>query len=135
MAQDDGSIDDVAGVYVHDCFSIGGMLQMRQLGLLRDPEREFESGNPRALLRGKPGERFYSRNGKNPINPDGGLLYMGHPVGATGVIQIAHAVEQLLRRAGPYQIEDTSKGMMLTYNVGGLVTLPSVTVVGRPMRL
>jgi acetyl-CoA C-acetyltransferase len=56
-------------------------------------------------------------NGKIPINPSGGLKSKGHPVGATGVAQIAEVVEQLRGSAGKRQLKNAKRG--LAQNMGG----------------
>ncbi len=43
--------------------------------------------------------------GKLPINPSGGLIGAGHPVGATGVRQMLDAWRQVTGNAGEYQVE------------------------------
>ena len=64
-----------------------------------------------------------------PINPSGGLLAKGHPVGATGLGQIYEAVLQL-RGTHPNQVRDAAIG--LTHNLGGTGVACSVTILGRP---
>jgi acetyl-CoA C-acetyltransferase len=71
--------------------------------------------------RGKAHKFFESgdaeRNGYLPINPEGGLKARGHPVGATGVYQVAEIALQLMERAGPSQVEGARIG--LSVNIGG----------------
>ena len=57
--------------------------------------------------------------GDLPVNPSGGLLGKGHPVGATGVAQVAEIVWQLRGEAGKRQVEGAKVG--LTHCSGGLV--------------
>lgn len=57
--------------------------------------------------------------GAQPVNPSGGLLSRGHPIGATGLAQACEAFVQLTGRAGDRQIEGARVG--LTHNVGGFV--------------
>ncbi|MGE0823984.1 MAG: beta-ketoacyl synthase N-terminal-like domain-containing protein [Candidatus Binatia bacterium] len=57
--------------------------------------------------------------GRIPVNPSGGLLAKGHPVGATGVAQIAEIFWQLRGEAGKRQVQDAKIG--LTENGGGLL--------------
>ena len=57
--------------------------------------------------------------GKQPVNTSGGLLAKGHPVGATGVAQIAEVYWQLKGEAGGRQVEGAKLG--LTENGGGAV--------------
>lgn len=55
--------------------------------------------------------------GTIPVNPSGGLLRKGHPVGATGLAQIVELTEQLQGRSGPRQVEGARLG--LAHNGGG----------------
>ena len=79
---------DVAEVY--DPFSIAEIVYARALGL---------------------------DAGRTAINPGGGLLGRGHPVGATGVAQLAELVWQLRGQAGPLQFDGAAVGM--AHTVGG----------------
>lgn len=55
--------------------------------------------------------------GRLPVNPSGGLLSRGHPVGTTGVAQLVELVEQLRGQAGSRQIEGAKVG--LAHCIGG----------------
>lgn len=72
--------------------------------------------------------------GRLPINPSGGLIARGHPVGATGVAQIVELAEQLRGRAGPRQT--TSARIALAENAGGSLgngpAACSITILGVP---
>jgi acetyl-CoA acetyltransferase len=57
--------------------------------------------------------------GRHVVNPSGGLLSKGHPVGATGIAQIYEIVEQLRGRAGARQVTGARVG--LTENGGGFL--------------
>jgi acetyl-CoA acetyltransferase len=57
--------------------------------------------------------------GRIPVNPSGGLLRKGHPVGATGLAQITELVEQLRGQSGPRQVEAAKVGM--AQNGGGSI--------------
>ena len=57
--------------------------------------------------------------GAKPINPSGGLECRGHPIGATGLAQIAEIVYQLRGDAGERQVEGARLGM--TENGGGFI--------------
>jgi acetyl-CoA acetyltransferase len=60
-----------------------------------------------------------SLGGRLPVNPSGGLLRKGHPIGATGIAQIVELTEQLQGRSGPRQVPDARVG--LAENGGGYV--------------
>ncbi len=102
---------------VHDCYSIAELLHYEDLGFCKKGEggKFIEEGRP-------------NLDGEIPINPSGGLLSKGHPIGATGVAQIVEITEQLQGRAGKVQVPDAEVG--LTHNLGagdsGLVAFVSV---------
>jgi acetyl-CoA acetyltransferase len=58
-------------------------------------------------------------DGRIPVNPSGGLLSKGHPLGATGAGQLVELVDQLRGRAGDRQVPGARLG--LAHNCGGLV--------------
>lgn len=91
---------DVKVAEVHDCFTIAEILAIEDLGF-------FKKGTGgQATL---DGETTYG--GKVLINPSGGLKACGHPVGATGVKQVAYLAE-LLEKGIEYKYA-------LAHNVGG----------------
>ena len=92
--------EDVDFAEVHDCFSIAEVLRVEGLGL-------FEQGTyPDALERGEA-----DIGGRLPINPSGGLLGKGHPLGGTGVAQVVELVRQLRGESGARQIEGAKVGL------------------------
>ncbi|WP_254547411.1 thiolase C-terminal domain-containing protein [Halomarina pelagica] len=97
--------DDVDVAEVHDCFSITELITYEDLGLCADGEggRFVEEGHPHL-------------DGDTPVNPSGGLLSKGHPIGATGVAQIAEIFEQLRGEAGDVQVDAPEVG--LQHNIG-----------------
>lgn len=68
-------------------------------------------------------------NGVLPVNPSGGLLGRGHPVGASGLVQIAELYRQLVGEAGPLQAGHPRVG--LAQSVGGLGSHNFVTLLER----
>ncbi|MCD4833212.1 MAG: hypothetical protein K8R31_05405 [Bacteroidales bacterium] len=103
------TINDVATIEVHDCFTVAGILMVEALGLAKPGEgTDFViNGNT-------------SRKGKFPMNTTGGLIGWGHPTGGTGVHQAVTIWEQLTGKAGEAQIDipsDRPYGM--TVNMGG----------------
>ena len=83
----------------------------------------------------KPGESWkaieegvIALGGKCPINPSGGLIGAGHPVGATGVRQVLDAAKQVTDTAGDYQVEGAKT--VQTLNIGGSGTTSVSFVVG-----
>ena len=66
--------------------------------------------------------------GKLPVNPSGGLIGLGHPVGATGVRMMLDSWRQVTGNAGDYQVEGAKN--FATFNVGGSATTSVSFVVG-----
>jgi acetyl-CoA C-acetyltransferase len=64
-----------------------------------------------------------------PVNPGGGLIGDGHPVGATGVRQVYEAYQHLSEQAGARQIPNAKR--YLTFNMGGSLTTSVAMVWGR----
>ena len=98
--------DDVDVAEVHDAFTIAELLYYEALGFC-------EKGDAAKLL--EDGET--SLGGRIPVNPSGGLLSKGHPIGATGTAQIAEVVRQLRGQCGDRQVEGARVG--LTHCTGG----------------
>lgn len=92
---------------VHDCFSIAEIIACEDLGFFGKGKAAREIGKGETRL----------GNGRPVVNPSGGLKACGHPVGATGVKQIAEVVSQLRSEAGARQVKGAKIG--LTHNVGG----------------
>jgi acetyl-CoA C-acetyltransferase len=103
---------------VHDCFTIAEMMAYENLGFAKP-------GEGKELIRAK--ETY--KEGKIPVNVDGGLLSKGHPIGATGGSQIRTIVLQLRGEAGPMQVKDPEIG--LVHNIGGVGLYGNVTILGR----
>ncbi len=103
---------------IHDCFTIAEMMAYENLGFA-------EPGEGKELINAK--ETY--KEGKIPVNVDGGLLSKGHPIGATGGSQIRTIVLQLRGEAGPMQVEDPEIG--LVHNIGGVGLYGNVTILGR----
>jgi acetyl-CoA C-acetyltransferase len=83
----------------------------------------------------KPGESWKSIDdgiieigGKLPVNPSGGLIGCGHPVGATGARQLLDAYKQVVGIAGDYQVPGAKK--VATLNIGGTATTNVCFIVG-----
>ncbi|EFQ84837.1 thiolase, C-terminal domain protein [Aeromicrobium marinum DSM 15272] len=102
-------IDDIDVVEMHDCFSITGLVTLEHLGLVGGGK------GPELIHDGS-----IERTGRLPVNPGGGLLAAGHPVGATGVRMVLDAARQVTGTAGAQQIEGARR--VLTVNVGGSFT-------------
>lgn len=111
------SAGDVDVVELHDCFSIAEIIDGEDLGLM-----------PRGHGAAYAAEGRTAVGGDRPINPSGGLLSKGHPVGATGIGQIYETVLQL-RGTHPNQVRDARIG--LTHNLGGTGVACTVNILQR----
>jgi len=92
--------EEIGLAEVHDCFTIAEVLRVEGLGLF--PVGEY----PVRLERGEA-----DIGGALPVNPSGGLLGKGHPLGATGVAQVVELVRQLRGEAGPRQVAGAQVGL------------------------
>ena len=92
---------------VHDAFTIGELVTVEALGV------DAEGAAPAAVAAGE-----HSLGGKTPVNPSGGLLSRGHPLGATGVAQLAELVWQLRGEADQRQVADARIGLLETMGGG-----------------
>jgi len=108
----------LSGIETHDCFTISEYLAIDHLGLTAPGEawQAIEAGTT-------------ERTGKLPVNPTGGLIGGGHPVGATGVRMLLDAARQVQGRAGDCQIPGADR--ILTFNLGGSTTTSVCLIVER----
>lgn len=106
--------DDLDVIELHDCFSINELLTYEALGLCG----EGESG---ALVE----SGATTHGGRWVVNPSGGLISKGHPLGATGIAQAAELTWQLRGEAGPRQVPGARTGLAHNIGLGGaaVVTL------------
>lgn len=108
---------DLDAIETHDCFSITEYMAIEHFGITAPGEAW------KAIEDGRIGFA-----GSIPVNPSGGLIGMGHPVGATGVRMLLDASKQVTGTAGDYQVEDARN--VGTFNVGGSGTTNCSFVVG-----
>jgi len=102
------SADDVQVVELHDCFSCNELLTYEALQLAEE---------------GKGGELVESGNatygGKFVINPSGGLISKGHPLGATGIAQCNELCWQLRGEAAARQVDGAKVALQHNLGLGG----------------
>ncbi|OYT44955.1 MAG: acetyl-CoA acetyltransferase [Desulfurococcales archaeon ex4484_42] len=110
---------DIDVVEVHDAFTIMGIMALEGLKLAKQ-------GHGWKLVE----EGVIAKDGDIPVNPSGGLKARGHPVGATGVYQVAEIHTQLTNQAGKMQVPNANVG--LAQSIGGAGTIISVTILKRP---
>ena len=108
--------EDVDVIETHDCFSITEYVALDHLGLTPPGEswRAVESG-------------MIDFDGTLPVNPSGGLIGLGHPVGATGVRMLHDAARQVSDSAGECQVPGARTA--LTLNIGGSCTTVAMFAV------
>src|SRR5579872_772545 len=107
----------VDGFETHDCFTTSEYMAIDHFGITK-PGESWKAVEEGAL----------EIRGKHPINPSGGLIGAGHPVGCTGVRQILDAHRQVTGAAGDYQVEGAKT--FQTLNIGGSGTTSVSFVVG-----
>ena len=105
------------GLEVHDCFSITEYTVIDHCGLTAPGE------SWKAIEEGR-----ICKGGDFPINASGGLIGLGHPVGATGVRMLLDCYKQVSGQAGETQI--TNAKNMATFNLGGSATTCASFIVG-----
>ncbi len=108
---------DIEFAELHDCFTIAEIIALEDLGFVKKGE-----GGPYTA------EGRTCPNGEKPVNTSGGLKAKGHPVGATGVGQIADIALQIRGEAGALQLKRHSIG--LAQNLGGSGATGVVTILG-----
>ncbi|MEU6603755.1 beta-ketoacyl synthase N-terminal-like domain-containing protein [Streptomyces shenzhenensis] len=111
-------IEDVDVVELHDCFSINELLTYEALGMCGPGEsgKLVESGAT-------------TYGGRWVVNPSGGLISKGHPLGATGLAQVAELVWQLRGRAGERQVAGARVGLAHNIGLGGAAVVTLVRAV------
>lgn len=112
-----GSVAEIDAIECHDCFTTTHYMAIDHFGITAPGEswKAIEDGTVLA-------------DGPLPINPSGGLIGCGHPVGASGVRMLLDAAKQVGASAGDYQVEGARTAA--TLNIGGSATTTVSFVVG-----
>lgn len=112
-----GGPADLDAIETHDCFSISEYMAIDHFGITPAGKawQAVEDGS-------------IELGGTLPVNPSGGLLGLGHPVGATGVRMLLDGARQVTGRAGDCQVPGAKKVGLL--NIGGSATTVASFVVG-----
>jgi len=106
------SAEDVQVVELHDCFSANELITYEALGLCGEGKAgEFIDA----------GDNTYG--GKYVVNPSGGLISKGHPLGATGLAQCYELSSQVRGEAGPRQVAGAKMGLQHNLGLGGAVVV------------
>jgi acetyl-CoA acetyltransferase len=109
--------EDLDVVEVHDAAAPAELMIYEELGLCGPGE------GPKLLASGET-----ALGGRVPVNPSGGLLAKGHPIGATGCAQLVELADQLRGRCGARQVDGAS--VALAENGGGFLgTDPAAVVI------
>ncbi len=110
-------IAQIDAVETHDCFTMSEYAAIEHFGITAPGEawKAVEDGR-------------IGFDGTIPVNPSGGLIGLGHPVGATGVRMLLDASRQVTGAAGDMQVDGART--MATFNVGGSGTTNCSFVIG-----
>lgn len=109
---------DLDAIETHDCFTTSEYMAIDHFGLT-EPGQSWKAIE----------EGVIEMGGRLPINPSGGLIGCGHPVGATGARQLLDAYKQVTETAGDYQVPGARR--VATLNIGGSATTNVVFIIGR----
>jgi acetyl-CoA C-acetyltransferase len=112
------TLDRLDGFEVHDCFTPSEYLAIDHIGLT-GPGESWKAIENNEIEMG----------GRLPINPSGGLIGGGHPVGASGVRMLVDAAKQVSGTAGDYQVEGAKTFGTLNFG-GSTATTVSFVVSG-----
>jgi acetyl-CoA acyltransferase len=107
-AQAEITPDDIDVIELHDCFSANELLTYEALGLAAEGEGHHLVDS---------GDTTYG--GKWVVNPSGGLISKGHPLGATGLAQCAELTWQLRGTADRRQVDGAKVALQHNIGLGG----------------
>jgi len=108
LSQASATVEDIKVVELHDCFSSNEMVTLDALGL-------SAPGKAHELVRN--GDITYG--GKYLVNPSGGLISKGHPLGATGIAQCSELVWHLRGWANNRSVSGTKACLQHNLGLGG----------------
>ena len=110
-------VGDLDAIETHDCFSMTEYAAIDHFGITA-PGASWQAVEDGSITIG----------GRIPVNPSGGLIGVGHPVGATGVRMVLDAYKQVTAQAGDYQVDGARR--VATLNIGGSTTTTAAFVLG-----
>ena len=111
------TVDDIDVFETHDCFTSSEYAAISAFGIT-GPGKEWDAVDSGIIDFG----------GEKPINPSGGLIGCGHPVGGSGARMFLDLYKQVSEKAGSYQVKGAKNGMI---NIGGSATTNYVFIVGK----
>jgi acetyl-CoA acetyltransferase len=109
--------DDFQVIELHDCFTANELITYEALGLCHD-------GEGGRLV----DEDATTYGGKWVVNPSGGLLSKGHPLGATGLAQCFELVNQLRGRSDKRQVPNVKRALQHNLGLGGACVVTAYSV-------
>ncbi len=112
--------DDLDVIELHDCFSPNELITYEALGLVADGEggKLVDAGDT-------------TYGGRWVVNPSGGLISKGHPLGATGLAQCAELTWQLRGTAGKRQVPDARVALQHNIGLGGAAVVTAYRPANR----
>ena len=110
------TVNDIDVFETHDCFTSSEYMAISCFGIT-SPGKEYTAVE----------DGMIDFDGRYPINPSGGLIGCGHPVGASGVRMMLDLYKQVSNTAGEYQVEGANNAIML--NFGGTATTNYVFIL------
>lgn len=114
------TIDDINVFETHDCFTSSEYVAISAFGIT-EPGEEWNAVEDGTI----------AFDGAKPINPSGGLIGCGHPVGASGARMFLDIYKQVAGKAGKYQVKNGEVKNALMLNIGGSATTNYVFIVGK----
>ena len=108
------TVDDIDVVELHDAFSVCEIIELEDMGFC-------QKGQGSKFVRD-----LYDTDNRM-INPRGGLIGAGHPLGATGIAQLVEVYQQLTGNAEKRQVKDAKTG--LVHNMSAGATSSTVLVL------
>ena len=114
------TVDDIDIFETHDCFTSSEYAAISSFGIT-EPGLEWTAIEDGTI----------SWTGSKPINPSGGLIGCGHPVGASGARMFLDIFKQVKGTAGGYQVKAGAVRNAMMFNIGGSATTNFVFIVGK----
>ena len=111
--------ENVDVVELHDCFSCNEMITYEGLGLCGEGEGGLMTD-----------EGAFTYGGKTVVNPSGGLISKGHPLGATGLAQCAELSWQLRGEADKRQVDGAKVALQHNLGLGGAAVVAMYRLAG-----
>lgn len=121
-------IDKIDVIETHDCFTSSEYASISAYGMTKPGEEHTVIEDGTISMDGITDADSVKRLKRKPVNPSGGLIGAGHPVGASGVRMALDLYKQVTDQAGGYQVPGAKNGLML--NIGGSATTNYTFVIG-----